>query len=115
MKGDLLKTAIEFGHLHGVKVIGHLGATPWKEAMLMGIDELFHGILALPEIAPQGPAAKDPKDPYGWLASADLSPPELKDLLRLAAETGVVLTPTAVVLESLDPMPQYLEEQKDGS
>lgn len=112
MKGELLKTAIEFGHLQGVKVIGHLGATPWKEAMLMGIDELFHGILALPEIAPQGSTAKDPKDPYGWLASADLSTPELKDLLQLAAKTGVVLTPTAVVLESLDPMPQYLEEER---
>ena len=53
MKGELLRTAIEFGHLHGVKVIGHLGATPWKDAMLMGIDELFHGILALPELTPQ--------------------------------------------------------------
>jgi imidazolonepropionase-like amidohydrolase len=112
MKGDLLRTAIEFGHLHGVKVIGHLGATPWKEAILMGIDELFHGILALPEITPAGDAAKDQKDPYGWLASVDLARPELQDILRLAAEARVVLTPTAVVLEPLDIATQHLDEEK---
>jgi imidazolonepropionase-like amidohydrolase len=112
MKGELLRTAIEFGHLHGVKVIGHLGATPWREAILMGIDELFHGILALPDIAPADASAKDPKDPYGWLASIDLDRPELKDLLRLAAEAGVVLTPTAVVLEPLDPALHHLEEER---
>ncbi len=111
MKGDLLRTAIEFGHLHGVKVIGHLGATPWKEAILMGIDELFHGILALPEITPAD-AAKDPKDPYAWLASVDLARPEIQDLLRLAARTGVVLTPTAGVLEPLDIATQHLDEEK---
>ena len=112
MKGELLRTAIEFGHLHGVKVIGHLGATPWREAILMGIDELFHGILALPDIAPPEGPAKDPKDPYGWLASVDLDRPELEDLLRMAAAAGVVLTPTAVVVEPLDPALHHLEEQK---
>jgi hypothetical protein len=112
MKGDLLRTAIEFGHLQGVKVIGHLGATPWKEAILMGIDELFHGILALPEITPADTAAKDPKDPYAWLASVDLARPEVQDILRLAAEAGVVLTPTAVVLEPLDIATQHLDEEK---
>jgi len=111
MKGDLLRTAIELGHLNGVKVIAHLGATPWKEAILMGIDELFHGILALPEITPAD-AAKDPKDPYGWLASVDLARPEIQDILRLAARTGVVLTPTAVVLEPLDIATQHLGEEK---
>jgi len=112
MKGELLREAIEFGHLHGVKVIGHLGATPWKEAMLMGIDELFHGILALPEATPTDAAAKDPKNPYAWLASVDLGRPEVAEVLRLAAKTGTVLTPTGVVLEPLDPAIHHLEEEK---
>jgi len=109
LKGDLLRTAIEFGHLHGVKVIGHLGAATWREAILMGIDEIFHGILELPEVTPAGASVKDRNR---WLASVDLDRPEIKDLLRLAAESGVILTPTAVIAEPLDPVRHHLEEER---
>ena len=49
MHGEILKAAIDHGHAHGVKVIAHVGAVTFKEAIEMGIDELFHGITCCPE------------------------------------------------------------------
>jgi enamidase len=56
LAGDLLRTAIAHGHAHGVKVIGHIGAATYVDAIRMGIDELFHGILAMPD----SPARHEP-------------------------------------------------------
>lgn len=90
--GELLKEAIDFGHAHGVKVIGHVGAVTWKDAIAMGIDELFHGVLACPDL---NPAKTDQKDSESKYAGMNLQTEESKELLRTAARARVVLTPTA--------------------
>ena len=41
MSGELLEAAIEHGHAYGVKVIGHIGAVSYREAMQMGICLLY--------------------------------------------------------------------------
>ncbi len=112
MKGDLLRAAIEHGHAHGVKVIGHVDAVSYKEAIEMGIDELFHGVLAMPDVRPQDLEKKGPKDREAWYSSLDLNRPETLDVLRAAARARVVLTPTAVVVEPLEPVRNHMEEQK---
>ena len=39
----LAKVIIEEGHRNGKKVIGHLGATSWSDAVMFGIDGPAHG------------------------------------------------------------------------
>jgi hypothetical protein len=110
MNGELLKTAIDFGHAHGVKVIGHVGAVTWKDAIAMGLDELFHGVLALPDLSPDN---KDQKDSESKYAKMDLRKSEFQDLLRSAARSKVVLTPTAVINDTLnEKSPDFAEQKK---
>ncbi|MBN1224955.1 MAG: amidohydrolase family protein [Candidatus Aminicenantes bacterium] len=112
MKGDVLKAAIEHGHAYGVKVIGHIGAVTYREAIAMGIDELFHGILAMPDILPKDIDQKDFKKVMKILSELDMSGSEMLDILRLAAEHRVVLTPTADVVEPMELARNHMEEQK---
>ena len=116
MKGDVLKTAIEHGHAQGVKVIGHIDAVSYAEAIGMGIDELFHGILAIPDILPEDMhdfLKKKKYDKfYQSLSEMELDETKLKEILKLAAEHKVVLTPTAVVIEPFEMERNHMEEQK---
>lgn len=112
MKGEVLEAAIEHGHEHGVKVIAHVGGVKYREAIEMGIDELFHGALALPDTRPVG-VDQRAREQWNILTSElDLAQPEIQELFRLAAEAKVVLTPTAIVREPLDIEKHHLEEQK---
>lgn len=112
MQGDLLRTAIAHGHAHGVKVIGHIGAVSYVDAIRMGIDELFHGILAMPDILPGDLPKGDYLKMYASLAELDMKRPEFKQIVRLASDYGTVITPTAVVLEPIDTGKCRLEEQR---
>jgi imidazolonepropionase-like amidohydrolase len=112
MKGDLLRTAIEHGHAHGVKVIGHIGAVSAKEAIEMGIDELFHGILALPDIIPEEIDIKDYKKTYAFLAGLNVEQETIMEHLRMAAAYKVVITPTAAVMAQAEEDQNWLERQK---
>jgi enamidase len=116
MKSDVLKTAIEHGHAQGVKVIGHIDAVSYAEAIGMGIDELFHGILAMPDILPEDMRdlikKKEYDNFYKSLAEMVLEETKLNEILKLAAEHKVVLTPTAVVIEPVEMERNHMEEQK---
>ena len=112
MKGELLRTAIEHGHSYGVKVIGHIGAVSYREAIEMGIDELFHGILAMPDVIPADTNRTDYKKFYAALAQTDMKSEEIRDIVRMAAEYNVVLTPTAGVFDPIDWEACRMEEQK---
>jgi len=112
MSGDIMEAAIEHGHAHGVKVIAHIGAVPYRDAINMGIDELFHGILAFPELLPSGVDQKKYLEVYKCLAEMDLTQTELEEILKLAAETRTVMTPTAVVMEPLHLESDFMQEQK---
>jgi len=39
---NLVRAAVEEAHRHGLRVIGHLGNTTWREAAELGIDSLAH-------------------------------------------------------------------------
>lgn len=112
MQGELLQTAISHGHAHGVKVIGHIGAVTYKEAIRMGIDELFHGILAMPDIVPPDLSQSDYLKVYASLAQLDMNREEFQQITRMAAAYKTVLTPTAVVLEPIDRTKCHMDDQK---
>lgn len=112
MKGDILKTAIEHGHAYGVKVIGHIGAVSYTEAMAMGIDELFHGILAMPDVVPEDLSPTDYKKVMQHLSEMDVNSEKMKEIVQLAAEYKVVLTPTAGVFEPMELERNHMTEQQ---
>jgi imidazolonepropionase-like amidohydrolase len=112
MKGEVLRAAIAHGHAHGVKVIAHIGAVSYKEAMALGIDELFHGILAMPDVVPEDLNPTDYKKVMQHLSRLDMASEEMKAIVKLAAEYRVVLTPTAGVFEPMEMERNHMAEQQ---
>jgi imidazolonepropionase-like amidohydrolase len=115
MSGDIMQTAIDEAHEHGLRVWAHIGAVTYAQAMTMGVDQLFHGVLALADTRPPGVTQKDSAAWADETGKLDLSSPEIREVLRVAAAEKVVLTPTAVVIESLLPgrmEKHHMEEQK---
>jgi imidazolonepropionase-like amidohydrolase len=94
MSGEALQAAVSHAHQHGLKVVAHVGAVGWKEAMEAGVDELCHGIGALPEAG-----LKEPQ--FVGLDKVDFTKAPYLEIFKLAAASKVVLTPTAVVFDPL--------------
>lgn len=103
MRGEVLRAAIQHAHDHDMRVAAHVGAVTWTEAVRLGIDGLFHGPLAMPEAHGGHIAPVTSLEAYAALkqrsADADLTAAPVREALRLAAEAGVVLTPTVVAAE----------------
>jgi imidazolonepropionase-like amidohydrolase len=113
--GDVMLAAVDEAHEHGMRVWAHVGAVTWRQAMDMGVDQLFHGVTAMPDGRAPG---STPADYATWAketASLDLSRPEYQQMFRMAAARKVVLTPTIVVSETIGPgydKLHHLEEQQ---
>ncbi|MGI8745515.1 MAG: amidohydrolase family protein [Bryobacteraceae bacterium] len=112
MNGEIMRVAVDHAHEHGLRVMAHVGATTYKDAIEMGVDELFHGVLALPDAYPPDLDPKDTARREQITESLDFSQPKFQEIFRLAAERKVVLTPTAVVREPLLMDKQHMQEQK---
>lgn len=112
MHGDVLKAAIDEAHEHGMRVTSHIGAVSYKEAISMGVDEIFHGVLVMSDTRPKGVDQRD-FDKWGQeTTELNLNDPEIQNVFKMAAESRVILCPTAVVMEPLDDAKFHLEEQK---
>jgi imidazolonepropionase-like amidohydrolase len=94
MSGEALHAAVAHAHQHGMKVTAHVGAVGWKEAMEAGVDELYHGLVALPEAGLKPPG-------FEAAEKIDLKAPPYPEIFKLAASLKVVLTPTAVAFENV--------------
>lgn len=112
MSGDIMRAAVDQAHAHDLRVMAHVGATTYKDAIDMGVDELFHGVLAFPDMYPPGGVHPEALPKADFLSSVDFSEPKFQDVFRLAAERKVVLTPTAVVVEPLSMEKQHMLDQK---
>lgn len=112
MKGDLLKAAVEHAHAHGLKVIAHIGASTYEQAMLAGVDEIFHGVGVMADLVAPGVDQRQYFDWFKAVLAMNLDRPEYRRVLALAAETRTVLTPTAAVFEEFDPASDYMARQK---
>jgi len=111
-QGDLLKTAIDHAHLHGLRALAHLGATSFEDAIRAGIDEVFHGALAFKDILPKDLREDQSKEYVQAFANMDLEGPEAERLLKLAADLRVVITPTVAMSDKMDFQGEFLLSQK---
>ncbi|MGA8539838.1 MAG: amidohydrolase family protein [Terriglobales bacterium] len=124
MHGEILKAAIEHAHGRGLRVVAHIGAITYSEAIEDGIDVLYHGIYAMPELMPPGmpPEAigminTDFAPPeydrfYKALGEANLHQPAITDMLKRAAAARVVFGLTIVALEPPSLQLDEMERQK---
>jgi imidazolonepropionase-like amidohydrolase len=112
MCGEILKAAIEHGHAHGVKVIAHVGAVSFKEAIEMGIDELFHGVVCCPETFPPDMKTVDYMRIFETVPGLDLEQTAIPEMLALARDAGTVITPTAAVVQPMDLTSRTQVDQK---
>ncbi len=112
MRSDILAATIEQAHERGVKVVGHIGAATYKEAIEMGIDELNHGFFAFPDVMPQG---LDPRDYAKWnqaVSETNFNQPKVREILKSAVDRKVVFTPTVIGFEPANVEKHHLQEQK---
>ncbi len=122
MRGDLMRTVINYAHQRGVKVNGHLEETSWGEAIEMGIDVLHHGIYAMKEVMPEGIppqaigminfAPPEYEKFYQVIVDADLKSQKFQAIFKAAVDAKVVFVPTVVALEPSDAVKDHMAEQK---
>lgn len=122
MRGEMLRTVINYAHQRGFKVSGHLERETWGNAIEMGIDVLHHGIYSFPEIMPKdippqtigminfAPPEYDKY--YQAIVDADLKSPKIQAVFKAAAENKVVFVPTVVALEPPDAAKDFMAVQQ---
>ncbi len=93
MHGEVMQAAIDQAHLHGLKVLAHLSATSYLQAIQMGVDELYHGAAAMVPFT-------DGEARSRAVEQLDFDTPEMAETFRLAAQQKVVLTPTLTVFQA---------------
>jgi imidazolonepropionase-like amidohydrolase len=111
---NLVNAAIAEAHRHGLRVIGHLGATTWTEAADMGIDSLAHSWYAglAHSVVPAQYKAEfrdfyipnnrfDPKLFHKWREVVDPNGPEVARLASLLRERRIEVTPNLVLGEAV--------------
>jgi len=111
MHGEVMQAAIEEAHAHGMRVWAHIGTVSYHEAIEMGVDQIFHGVLTMSDTRAAGATQADYKNWSVGTGKLDLTRPEIKEDFKMAAAGKVVFTPTAVVMEPPDLVKNHMSEQ----
>jgi imidazolonepropionase-like amidohydrolase len=122
IKGEMLRSVINYAHQRGFKVNGHLERAMWGEAIEMGIDVLHHGIYSFPEIMPKNIppqtigminfAPPEYDKYYQAIVDADLKSPPIQAVFKAAANNKVIFVPTVVALEPPDAAKDFMSVQQ---
>jgi imidazolonepropionase-like amidohydrolase len=100
-----LASAIEAAHKRGFKVTGHLCTVGFREAVLLGVDNLEHGLLVDTDFDPQKIPDTCPPRPE-WLSSLvplDVESVPVQDLIGSLVAHHVAVTSTLPVFETFVP------------
>lgn len=90
---------IDEAHALGRKVTGHLCSLTFREAALMGIDSIEHGLISASDFVADKPDGTCVST-RSTLADLDLDDPRVNDLIDLLVQEGVTLTSTLAIIES---------------
>ncbi|HEV2991407.1 MAG TPA: amidohydrolase family protein, partial [Candidatus Angelobacter sp.] len=113
--GELMQAAIDEAHERSMRVWAHLGATTYQQAIDMGVDQIFHGVTAMPDTRPSGMTQTNYIEWAKGTMALDLDRPDIQAMLKAAARRRVVMTPTVAVSEAAEPgdyEKHHMEEQK---
>jgi len=113
--GDVLRAAIERAHERSLRVWAHVGAVTFQQAIDMGVDQLFHGVVVMSDGRKPGTPVDDFEEWIRGAGGLDLAARGIQAMFRSAARRKVVITPTAAVLEMFwvpDRQARHMEEQE---
>lgn len=102
---DLVKEAINKSHSLGLKVIGHLFSTNWKDAAIYNIDFLTHGVPVSPSLLSSQDRERfiehgdGPFDHFLWLDLVKINSNEVDEMIESLVEYNVYVDPTLSVYE----------------
>jgi len=112
---DELKVAIEHAHARGLKITGHLCSVGFREAAVLGIDNLEHGIVVDSEFYP----GKKPDICFAQEAvehfakNVDIDSAAVQDMIRDLVAHHVAVTSTLAVFETFVPnRPSILKQAR---
>jgi len=97
---EVLAAALAEAHRAGAKVTGHLCSITMREAAMMGIDNLEHGISEASDFVPgkQPDACPDRGEMQDAIIAAEPDGPAMRDLIRTLVERRVAITSTLAVI-----------------
>jgi imidazolonepropionase-like amidohydrolase len=100
-----LKVAIEHAHARGLKVTGHLCSVGFREAAVLGIDNLEHGIVVDSEFYPgKKPDICSAQEAVEHFAkNVDIDSAAVQDMIRDLVAHHVAVTSTLAVFETFVP------------
>ncbi len=96
-----LKAAIDAAHKRKLKITGHLDVVTYKEAALLGMDNLEHGFMASTDFA----AGKKENEPpfagssYKALSNLDIQSDSVKQFIQFLIDKKVSITSSLAVFE----------------
>ncbi|CAN5742212.1 hypothetical protein BH23THE1_BH23THE1_28500 [soil metagenome] len=104
---DLVKEAIDKAHSLGLKVIGHLYLTSWRDAANDKIDFLTHGVpVSTYSLSSQNRETfmkygGGPFDHFLWLELVEVNGKEINEMIEYLVKNNVYVDPTLSVYESM--------------
>jgi imidazolonepropionase-like amidohydrolase len=111
---EQLGAAIQAAHALGLKVTGHLCSVTWREATLLGIDDLEHGpVFSATDFQKDKQPDQCPASGTSAWAELSVDGPEVQGLIRELVAHNVAVTSTLPVFDAstLDepPSPRVLQ------
>ena len=104
MPPELLKVAIDEAHALKLPVVGHLGATNWKQAAELGVDCVEHpAAWSWDEIAParrEHPNERGLLERVAWLERLDPKSEAVQAMAQALAGHRVAVDPTLIAMHS---------------
>lgn len=103
----LVRAGVDEAHKHGIRAIAHLFGTSWTDAIHAGIDGIVHITPGSPLLLPVDRRPAYMKRFRGtqfmleWFLHADLSSPELREMMTAMASRQVFHDPTLVTFDAM--------------
>ena len=116
LRRDELAAAIGVAHRRGLTVTGHLCAVGFREAAMLGIDNLEHGLVVDTEFHPG--KVEDQCPNWGVilseLAGAPIDSEPIQETIRQLVSRHVAITSTLAILEAFAPLPSSIDPRVDA-
>ncbi len=102
---DIMAATIGAAHQRGLQVTGHIGKVSYREAAGLGIDNLEHGFMAMPDFVPNRKEGDPSNAVYNYrsLENLDAEAPAVGDLIQFLISKHVAITSTLAIFETFTP------------
>jgi len=96
---------VDAAHKYKIKVTAHLCSVTYREAALLGIDNIEHGYMGISDFntGRKFDECDNRGDIFDSLLATDMDAPELNELIQTLIKYNVALTSTLPVLETYTP------------